>query len=134
MSKVIGAGFDFSETMSFFPLGLAVLVASSSVTSGVFGAWQQFAADIGNDDIYLEYLLSLVGTQNISRYQIGVGAGGSEVVITDNVIFSDYVIEQHVHLLLGKTKVPANSRLALRVTDDEAIANPYNVFVHYSKR
>ena len=134
MSKVIGAGFDFSESISFFPLGVAPLAVLSAVTSGVFGVWQELAADIGNDDIYLEYLVSFISTNYNSRYQIGVGAGGSEVAITDNATFSENTATQNRNLSLGKTKVPANSRLAIRATDNQASVNSYNTFVHYSKR
>ncbi len=134
MSKVIGIGFDFAKSMSFFPLNIAPAVVTSGALSGDFGLWAEIASDIGSDDIYLEYIVQLVGSTVATRYQIGIGSGGSEVFITDNIMFSDFAIEQNVNLLLGKTKVPANSRLAIRVADRESVANPYNLHVHYSKR
>ena len=134
MSKVIGAGFDFSESLSFLPADLFGLRVSSSGTSGTFGAWVQLLADIGNNDIYLEYLRTTINFDQTIHFQVGLGAGGSEVPITDNVIESEGAVTQTRSHLLGKVRVKANSRLAIRVTDDNNGVLAYDIWLHYSKR
>ena len=134
MSKVIGAGFDFSTSLAQYPNDNIGVIASSSVTADTFGAWVVLSADIGSEDIYLEYLSTSIERSIKSQYQIGVGAGGSEVVITDNSY--ETIINQETKALhpQGKVKVQAGSRLAVRVKDEDAIVRNHLIWEHYSKR
>ena len=134
MSKVIGAGFDFSESLAFIPPTTTGFEILSGTTPGVFPAWTEISADIGGDDIYLEHLTVFIVDTVKARLQIGIGSGGSEVVITDTMIRVVAAEDSAKISALAKVKVPAGSRLAIRVDDNSGSANQYNGWVHHSKR
>ena len=107
--------------------------ATTSATANTFGAWVQISADIGtNKKLY--YVV--VGTLNATssdrsiEFEIGEGAGGSEVAVARgglliaavNAVSMGYmpiVVSIHVNLT-------NNARLSVRAKNSVAAANTYS--------
>ena len=103
------------------------------VTSGAantYGAWVVFSADIGSLDQYLNELLSMLsGQNNIVEFEIGIGGGGSEVTIAQGHIRLLSGIKEQGKLSLNNVRVPANSRLAIKVRDNQGTNFVYKTFL-----
>ena len=95
----------------------------STVTSGAsntYGSWVEILADIGSIDKYLNDLvisMAIAGSV-MTQIEIGIGAGGSEIVIASGHI---RFVSTDTHILgkinLGKVRIPSGSRLAIHVRD-----------------
>ncbi len=93
---------------------LPITVGGATLVTGggAYGAYVELSADIGNKDIYLHELV--FHHTEIMPYgiKIAIGAGGSEIDITEvhTRIITTYELVKHVSL--GNIRIPANSRLS----------------------
>ncbi len=133
-SKVVGIGFDYAKLLAQYPTDNVGLNPLSDASADVLGAWLEVVANIGTEDIYLEFLTIHPSHDVLSRTQIGVGAGGSEIVICDMSSIMLLTIKQSRNYSLAKVLVKAGSRLAIRCSDSEAQIVTYTTWLHYSKR
>ena len=119
--------FDDQETL---PDDVAGLTANSAASSGVYGAWTVISADIGDIDKYLGDLICIVqGTLLRSQIQVGIGAGGSEVKIAESHMLFIGTEKEINRVSLGNIRVPAGSRLAFRVKDNNGGALGHRIFI-----
>lgn len=134
MPKIIGVGFDFATGMFVVPENPNGASVASGAGANVFGVWVQLLANVGVDDIYLEYITHQIGVAQNRRWQIGVGAGGSEVTVCDVCMDEDGTVSANLPLGLGKVKVAAGSRLAIRMADLGGVVSVPDTWVQYTKR
>ena len=81
-------------------------------------------------DNYLNELFgSRLAIDNMVEFEVGIGAGGSEVVIAQGHMQLIATIQESGRISFNNVRVPASSRLAIRVRDNVAPAHAYLVFL-----
>ncbi len=102
----------------------------TSSTANTYGAWIVFSADIGDIDNYLNELFGLrLAVDTLTEFEVGIGAGGSEVVIAQGHTQQIAGVQESGRISFNNVRVPANSRLAVRVRDNVAPTHAYIVFL-----
>ena len=131
VTKVEDGKLPRLENGSTYPNTSSGLAISSDNSDDTYGAYVVLAADIGNKDIYLNVLILDDNVTGKPIFSFAIGAGGSEI---------DFLTVQHVCkqtnqeiliLPLGLVRVPANSRLTIRVKDDQAGIASWDIMVNF---
>jgi hypothetical protein len=123
-----------------YPAAAAGVTAASGTSAWTFGSWVELVPVNTITSIF--YIAALIGLEEPTApvdvrhevvAEIGTGAGGSEVVIISIPV--DTFIDSAVghlaswYLMLPEPKeVAANTRIAVRVADEEAAARTYGPF------
>ncbi len=124
-SKVEDGKTPRFDNQIVLPDNVTGLTVNSS-TANTYGVYVVFSADIGDLDMYLNEILgSQTGIDKRVQFEIGIGAGGSEVVIAQGVMRLLNAINEVGRILFNNVRVPAGSRIAIRVRDDNASVFSY---------
>lgn len=114
--------------------------AGSGSTADAFGSWLQLIADIGDRDIGILSVQTYPDfSTSLSKYEVelGIGAGGSESRIFGLVISTSFATTntgfQFPLRCMANRRVPANSRLAVRIRDNIASSVFYAIAINFIK-
>ncbi len=104
------------------------IIPSSGVVN-TYGSWLEISADIGDIDKYLNEIVVARSTSSFQvQVELGIGSGGSEVVIAGGHVRLISGVHETQRIDLGKVRVPKNSRLAVRVRDNNGTNNTYTTY------
>jgi len=135
MPYTIGSGYTTSD-IKCYPLAASGPTIGSGASAWTFGSWVEVvpANTITVDFSLLAVICFIdpaaaIDVRHEGLLEIGIGAAGSEVTIVQ-VPFSYFIDSAAGHCMeqvieIYPRKIPANSRVALRIADDVASALTY---------
>lgn len=121
------------NNINMLPLNAAPINVPSGAVAWAFGIWGQISAGIANDIIIVGVYIDerFTGWNRAIVGQIGIGAIAAEVPIIDVGLALNQVIaaagQTHYKMselfsLSVPRRVPANTRIVCRATDNQAVA------------
>lgn len=130
-----------TKAAKLYPLAAEPVSCSSSATAWAWGSWAELVpVDTITSDFIITAVVIIVASETTTRdwvCQIGIGAAGAEAAIID--VAGKWAYATTVGLFIASAtfvlpvpiKITANTRVAVRATDDTASALNYNAKIQY---